>query len=150
MANTFSQIYLHIIFSVKDRERLIKSSYKTELYKYIAQTITNKGQKLIVINGTDDHIHLVISINPDLSCSELVKSIKISSSKWINEKKFLRTKFHWQEGYGVFSYSKSQMSSLIKYVNNQEEHHKRKSFRDEYIELLDKFEIEYDEKYVLG
>ena len=85
-----------------------------------------------------------------MSCSELVKSIKISSSKWINEKKFLRTKFQWQEGYGVFSYSKSQMSSLIEYVNNQEEHHKRKSFRDEYIELLDKFEIEYDEKYILG
>lgn len=150
MANTFSQIYLHIIFSVKDRERLIKDYFRTELYKYITQTITNKGQKLIVINGTDDHIHLVISINPDLRCSELVKSIKISSSKWINEKKLLRTKFQWQAGYGVFSYSKSQMNSLIEYINNQEEHHKRKSFRDEYIELLNKFEIEYDEKYVLG
>lgn len=150
MANTFSQIYLHIIFSVKDRERLIKENFKTELYKYISQIIQNKGQKLIVINGTDDHLHLVISINPDLSCSELVKSIKVSSSKWINEKRFIRTKFQWQEGYGVFSYSKSQMKSLINYVNNQEEHHRRKSFKEEYLELLNKFDIDYDEKYVLG
>lgn len=150
MANTFSQIYLHIIFSVKDRERLIKVSYRTELYKYISQIVINKGQKLIVINGTEDHLHLVISINPNLSCSELVKSIKISSTKWINEKGFLRTKFQWQEGFGVFSYSKSQMNTLIDYVNNQEEHHKRKTFKEEYIELLKKFEIEFDEKYVLG
>lgn len=150
MANTFSQIYLHIIFSVKDRERLIKVSYRTELYKYISQIVINKGQKLIVINGTEDHLHLVISINPNLSCSELVKSIKISSTKWINEKGFLRTKFQWQEGFGVFSYSKSQMNTLIDYVNNQEEHHKRKIFKEENIELLKKFEIEFDEKYVLG
>ena len=150
MANTYSQIYLHIIFSVKDRERLIKEHFRVELYKFITQIIKNKEQKLIVINGTEDHIHIVISIKPDILCSELIKTIKVSSTKWINEKKVLRTKFQWQQGYGVFSYSKSQMKDLIEYVNNQEEHHKRRTFKEEYIDLLNKFEIEYDEKYILG
>jgi REP element-mobilizing transposase RayT len=148
MANTFSQIYLHTIFAVKGRENLISSKWKDELYKYICGIVNNNHQKVYAINGMPDHIHLLLSIKPDCKLSDLMRDIKASSSKWINLKKFVKGKFQWQEGFGAFSYSQSQLDSVIAYIDNQEKHHSKKSFRQEYIELLQKFKIEYDEKYV--
>ena len=149
MANTYSQLYVHIIFSVKNREPLIKDSFRNELFSYIGGIIKNKNQKPLAINGTENHIHLLVGIKPDISLSDLVREIKSNSSKFINEQKYLGTKFNWQEGFGAFSYSHSQLTTVIKYINNQLEHHKKKTFADEYKGFLKKFNIEYDEKYVL-
>ncbi|MDE3144722.1 MAG: IS200/IS605 family transposase [Bacteroidota bacterium] len=148
MANTFSQIYLHTIFAVKGRENLIHHKWKDELYKYICGIVNNNHQKVYVINGMPDHIHVLLSIKPDCALSDLMRDIKSSSSKWINEKKFVLGKFQWQEGFGAFSYSQSQLDNVIAYIDNQEKHHSIKSFKQEYIELLEKFKIEYNEKYV--
>lgn len=148
MANTFSQLYIHIVFSVKGRENLIHSTWKDELHKYICGIVNGNHQKVYAIGGMPDHIHLLVSIKPDCSISELVRDIKSNSSKWINTRKFVRGKFHWQEGFGAFSYAHSQLDMVIKYINNQERHHKIKSFKEEYIEMLQKFRIDYDEKYL--
>ncbi len=148
MANTYSQLYVHIIFSVKNREPLIKESFRNELFSYIGGIIKNKNQKPLAINGTENHIHILVGVKPDISLSDLVREIKSNSSKFINEQKYLRTKFNWQEGFGAFSYSHSQLTTVIKYINNQLEHHKKRTFADEYKEFLKKFNIEYDEKYV--
>lgn len=148
MHNTFAQINIHIVFSVKNRDALILSSIKEELYKYISGIIKNKGQKLLAINGMSDHIHLLISMNTMLSVSELVREIKKHSTGFINDKKILGGKFYWQEGYGAFSYSNSEIPAVIHYIQNQEEHHKKRTFREEYIKLLEEFQIEYGEKYL--
>ena len=148
MANTYTQIHLHIIFAVKYRDGVIMNSWKDELYKYITGIVQNNKHKLIAINGMSDHIHLLIGFRPIQSLSDLLQDVKGNSSKWINERKFVRDKFEWQEGYGAFSYGKSQIKSVINYIENQEEHHKKKTFREEYIEFLNIFEIEYDEKYI--
>ncbi len=148
MANTYSQLYVHIIFSVKNREPLIKESFRNELFSYIGGIIKNKNQKPLAINGTENHIHILVGVKPDISLSDLVREIKSNSSKFINEQKYLRTKFNWQEGFGAFSYSHSQLTTVIKYINNQLEHHKKRTFADEYKEFLKRFNIEYDEKYV--
>ena len=148
MANTFSQIYIHVIFSVKQRENLIGKNWKDELYKYITGIVRNKNQKMISINGMPDHVHLLIGLKPDKSLSDLVRDIKNNSSNFINEKGFVHGKFSWQEGFGAFSYSDSQLDNVINYIENQELHHQRKTFRDEYIDILKKFKIEYDEKYL--
>jgi putative transposase len=148
MANTFSQIYVHTIFAVKGRENLINKKWKDELYKYICGIVNNNHQKVYAINGMPDHIHLLLSIKPDCKLSDLMRDIKASSSKWINDKKFMIGQFRWQEGFGAFSYSQSQINQVIAYIDNQELHHSKKSFKQEYIELLEKFKIEYDEKYV--
>ena len=148
MANTFSQIYIQIIFAVKGRENLISAKWKDELYKYICGIANNNQQKVYSINGMPDHIHLLLSIKPNCSLSDLIRDIKAGSSKWINEKKFVIGKFQWQEGFGAFSYSQSQLDNVIAYINNQEAHHLIKTFKDEYIELLQKFQIEFDERYV--
>ncbi len=148
MANTFTQLYIQVVFTVKGRENVIKNTWKEELYKYICGIVKNKKQKLYIINGMPDHIHILLGINPDISISELMKTIKSNSSKFINEKKFVSGKFQWQEGYGAFSYGQSQLPILINYIKNQEEHHKKKTFKEEYIEFLRKFEIEYNEKYL--
>lgn len=148
MANTYTQIYVHFVFAVKYRLGMIQSGWKEELYKYITGISQNNNHKLLAINGMSDHIHILIGIRPSQSISDLMKDIKQGSSKWINENKFTKSHFEWQEGYGAFSYSKSQINNVIRYIQNQEEHHKTKTFIEEYIEILEKFEIEYDSKYI--
>ena len=148
MANTYTQIFLHVVFSVKGRQNLIQKIWRDELYKYICGIVNGKKQKIYAIGGVADHIHILVSIKPDITISDLVRDIKANSSKWINDKRFVVGKFKWQEGFGAFSYAKSQLDAVISYINNQEQHHKKQSFRDEYTELLQKFNIEYDEKYL--
>lgn len=147
MANTFSQIYIHVVFAVKGRENLIHK-WKDELYKYICGIVNGNHQKVYTINGMPDHIHILLSIKPDCMLSDLMRDIKASSSKWINTKKFVKGKFQWQEGFGAFSCAQSQLDVVIAYIDNQEKHHSKRSFKDEYIELLQKYQIQYDEKYV--
>lgn len=148
MANTYTQITIHIVFAVKHRENLIKKQFREELFKYIAGIIQNKNQKLLAINGVSDHIHILVGISPSITLSDLVRDIKNNSSRFINEKKWVLGKFQWQEGYGAFSYSRSQRSDIIKYIENQENHHAKNSFKEEYLEILKKFEIQYDENYL--
>ncbi|MGB0930985.1 MAG: IS200/IS605 family transposase [Chitinophagales bacterium] len=148
MANTFSQIYIQMVFAVKGRQSLIQKPWKDELYKYMTGVFRNKGQKLLAINGMPDHVHIFIGQKPNVTTSSLVKDVKVASSRFINEKRWVRGKFAWQEGYGAFSYGRSQLDTVIRYIQNQELHHKKWTFREEYIGLLKKFEIEYDEKYL--
>ena len=148
MANTYTQIHIQFVFAVKHRHGIIHQSWKNELYKYITGIIQNNKHKLLIINGMPDHIHILIGMRPTQSISDLVQEIKANSSKWINEQKFTSEKFEWQEGYGAFSYGKSQIKNVIKYIENQEEHHKIKTFREEYLDFLQKFEVDFDEKYI--
>lgn len=148
MANTYTQIHLHLVFAVKYRDGMIQSNWKGELYKYLTGIVQNNKHKLIAINGMPDHIHILIGMRPTQSVSDLLQDIKGSSSKWINEKKFLKTKFEWQEGFGAFSYGNSQIKNVVTYIENQEEHHKKKTFREEYLTFLEKFEVEHDERYI--
>ena len=148
MPGTYSQIYIQIVFAVKGRQNLISPKWKDELHKYIAGIIKGKDQKPIIVNGMQDHIHAFIGLKPSMKISDLVRDIKNNSTNFINDNRFVRGKFCWQEGYGVFSYSHSQINNVYNYILNQEEHHKKKSFREEYLELLKKFEIEYDEKFL--
>ncbi len=148
MSNTYTQIHLQFVFSVKYREAVIDVSWKNELYKYISGIVQNNNHKMICINGMPDHIHLLIGMRPTQSISDLLQDIKGNSSKWINEKHFTKRKFEWQEGYGAFSYSKSQLNNVIAYIEDQEEHHKKKNFKEEYIEILKNFEIDYNEKFI--
>ncbi len=148
MANTYSQIYMHVVFAVKGRKNAISKSWTEELYKYITGVVTNKNQKLMSVNGMPDHIHLLLSINPDCKLSDLVRDIKANSSRWVNEKRFSKLKFAWQHGFGAFSVSKSQVSKVAKYIENQEEHHSKKTFIQEYIEFLRLYEVEFSEKYL--
>jgi putative transposase len=149
MANTFTQIYLHIVFAVKNRISLIQPEWKNELYKYITGIVKQNGHKLIAINGMTNHLHIAIGYKPHQLIPELLQDIKGNSSKWINEKKFIKGKFSWQAGYGAFSFSHSQIDAVVKYIANQEQHHMKKSFHEEYLELLKKYEIVFDEKYIL-
>lgn len=146
--STFSQIYIQVVFAVKGRQSLISKTWEEELYKYITGIITNKQQKLIVINGMPDHIHFLIGMKPSCCLSDLVREIKKSSNTFIKEKKFTKYKFEWQEGYGAFSYSHSALDAVIEYIKNQKEHHKKKSFKEEYIEFLKKFEVDYKKEYL--
>jgi REP element-mobilizing transposase RayT len=139
---------VQFVFAVKYRNGLIIPSLKEELYQYISGIIKHHNHKLLAINGMPDHVHIFIGMRPTQSISDLMQDIKGSSSKWINEKKFLKVKFEWQEGYGAFSYSKSQVDNVINYIKNQEQHHKKESFRDEYLNFLNRFEVDYDEKYI--
>ncbi len=148
MANTYSQITLHIVFAVRGRENLLHKKHRKELFMYISGIIKNKGQKLLSINGMSDHIHILCGIEPKIAISDFVRDIKNNSSKFINEKRWIRGKFIWQEGFGVFSYSKSQRPNLISYIENQEKHHKKKSFKEEYLDMLSEFDVEYDIKYI--
>lgn len=148
--STFSQIYIQVVFAVKGRHSLIAQSWEEELYKYITGIITNKGQKLLAVNGMPDHIHILIGMKPSCCLSDLVREIKKSSNAFVNEKKFSKFKFEWQEGYGAFSYSHSSLDNVIGYIQNQKEHHKKKSFREEYIEFLRKFEVEYKDEYLFN
>jgi REP element-mobilizing transposase RayT len=148
MANTYTQIYIQIVIIVKGRHCLIPDEKKENLYKYIAGIIRNKNHKLISINGISNHIHILIGLNPAEALSYLIKEVKRCSTNFINEQKWLRGKFSWQNGYGGFSYSRSQLDKVINYIKNQEKHHQKKTFREEYIEMLNKFEVEYNEKFI--
>lgn len=148
MANTYTQIHIQAVFTVQNRECIILKRWKDELYKYISGIVQKNEHKLLAINGMPDHIHIFFGLRPSQSLSDLMQDIKGSSSKWINERRFLRSKFSWQEGYGAFSYSKSESSNVIAYIQNQGLHHSGKTFHEEYLELLKEFDINYDDKYV--
>ncbi len=145
---TFSQIYIHVVFVVKHRFPLIKESWEAELYKYITGIVQNKGQKMLAINGTANHIHFLINIKPNCCLSDLIREIKKSSNSFIKEKRFTNLKFEWQKGYGAFSYSHSALDNVINYINNQKEHHREISFKEEYLKFLKKFKIEYNKDYI--
>ena len=148
MAGTFSQIYIQVVFTVKGWENLIGKEWKDELHKYIAGIIKGKEQKPIIVNGMPDHIHAFVGLRPAMAISDLVRDIKNNSSNFINEKRLVKGRFLWQEGYGAFSYSHSHIQNVYDYILNQEEHHRKKTFKEEYIDFLKKFEIEYNEKYL--
>lgn len=148
MANTYTQIYLHVVFAVEGRQSLIQPKHNDELQKYITGIVTAQKQKLIAINNMPDHLHLLVGLRPDASLSQLVRDIKANSSHFINEKRWVMGRFSWQEGFGAFSYSRSQLGDVIRYIENQQKHHARKSFREEYTALLKKFDIEYDPRYI--
>jgi len=148
MANTYTQIYLHIVFAVEGRQNLIMPEHNDELQKYITGIVSGQKQKLIAINNMRDHLHLLVSLRPDSSLSDLVRDVKAGSSKFINEKHWVAGRFSWQEGFGAFSHSRSQLGAVIRYIENQQKHHAKKSFREEYVELLEKFNVDYDKKYI--
>ena len=148
MANTYSQLYTHLVFAVKGRQSLIQPDWKETLYKYIAGIISNQKQKLMIINGMPDHVHILIGIKPDKSISELVRDIKSHSSSFIREQGFVKGRFEWQEGFGAFSVSQSQVPKLILYIQNQELHHKKRSFQSEYLEFLKDYEIDFKPEYL--
>lgn len=150
MANTFTQIYLHLVFAVQNRISLIQPEWKDELYKYITGIVQNNGHKLIAINGMPNHLHIAVGYKPHQLIPDLLQDIKAYSSKWINRKKFIKGNFNWQQGYGAFSFSHSQIDRIVKYINNQEQHHKKQTFREEYLSLLKKYHIQFDEKYILS
>ena len=147
MANTYSQIHVQIVFAVKGRENLIKEQNREELQKYITGIINNKNQKTLAIYCMPDHTHILVGMKPNIAISDLVRDIKANSSSFITDNKWVN-KFNWQEGFGVFSYSKSQLDLVVKYILNQAEHHKKRTFREEYLDFLQRFEIDYDEKYL--
>ena len=148
MANTYTQIHLQLVFAVKYRLSLIQPSWKDELYKYMTGIVQHYEHKLLIVNGMPDHVHLLIGMRPSQSVSELMKQVKGDSSKWINDRGFVNGKFQWQEGYGAFSYAKSDLPNVINYIQQQEEHHRTTTFMQEYKELLDAFEVVYDDKYI--
>ena len=148
MPNTYTQIYIQIVFAVKGRQNLIAKENREELHKYITGIVQNRDQKMLSIFAMHDHIHLLVCLKASIAISDLVRDIKAGSSKFINDSNWMNGKFNWQEGFGAFSYSKSQINNVIKYILNQEEHHKKQSFKEEYLEFLQKFDIEYDEKYL--
>ena len=148
MANTYTQIYIHYVFAVQNRRGLIQNSWKDELYKYMTGTISNKGHKLLAIGGMPDHIHILVSMSPRQSPSDLMADVKRSSSLWINENRFVMGKFSWQEGFGSFSYGKSQIPKIANYIEKQEQHHKKRTFKEEYLKFLKLFEIEFNERHI--
>jgi len=148
MANTYTQVYVQFIFAVQNRMSIIRPEWEDELYRYITGIVQNHNHKLIAINGAGDHVHLFVGLHTTQSMAEFMQDVKEFSSKWINNNEFTKGRFQWQEGYGAFSYSKSQIDQVYKYIMNQKEHHKKKSFSEEYIEFLEKFEVPYDERYI--
>jgi len=148
MSNTYHQVYIQAVFAVKYREAIITSESKSKILSVIGNLINETGCKTLIVNGTEDHVHCLLSLKPTVSISELMKIVKGKSSKFINDHQLTKHKFEWQEGYGAFSYSKSHIDAVYKYIANQEEHHKKENFKDEYISLLNKFNVKFDEKYI--
>lgn len=148
MSSTYSKIYIHIVFAVKNRNSLIQSAWEERLYRYITGIIQNKGHKMIRVNGIANHIHFLIGMNPSGCLSDLIREIKKLSNEFIKENKFTKYKFAWQEGYEAFSYSHSQLDDVIRYISNQKKHHRKKTFKEEYIQFLKKFKIDYQDKYL--
>jgi len=148
MAGTYSQIYVQVVIVVKGRENVLRKEFRDELFKYITGIIAAKGQKAIIVNGVFDHVHCFIGLQPSIALSDLVRDIKNNSSRFINEKRWMRGKFQWQTGYGAFSYSHSQIGRVYNYILNQEKHHASKSFREEYVEILSNYEVDYKPEYL--
>jgi len=148
MAGTYSQIYIQIVFAVQGRQNILNKEWREEVFKYMSGIIKNKGQKPIIVNGVDDHVHAFIGLKPSMALSDLVRDIKNNSSNFINDNKWIKGRFCWQEGYGAFSYSHSQIAYVYNYVLNQERHHAKQAFKDEYFDFLKKFEIEHEVKYM--
>ena len=148
MPNTYTQLHIQFVFAVQNRMSLIHPPWEEELYRYITGIVKNNKHKMIVINGVADHIHLFVGLHPTQAISSFMQVVKGESSEWINKKRFVKGKFQWQERYGAFSYGHSQVSRVCSYIMNQKEHHKKKSFRDEYKELLTKFEVPFEEQYI--
>jgi putative transposase len=148
MANTYTQLNMHVVFSVKGRENMLTANKRPEIFKYISGILTNINQYSLAVNGYKDHIHIFFEMQPTKSLSDIVRIVKANSSKWIKEYNIIPGNFSWQEGYGGFSYSRSQRNDVIQYIMKQEEHHNKKTFREEYFELLKSFEIEFEEQYV--
>jgi putative transposase len=145
MANTYTQIYIHAVFWI--HENYLDESFSAELYSYIGGVLKAKGHKPLAIGGTSNHIHILFGLNPVQSISDLLRDVKSNSSRFLKEKRYIRCRFKWQEGYGGFSYSRSQITRVINYINNQKEHHKKKTFKEEYLEMLKTSGIEFDERY---
>jgi REP element-mobilizing transposase RayT len=148
MANTYHQIYIQTIFAVKYGEAVIEKKWSAELFGVVGNLISEANCKTIIVNGVEDHIHCFIGLRPVVSVSELMQTVKAKSSKYINDHSLTTKRFEWQEGYGVFSYSQSQVDKVYKYIQNQEEHHQKQTFRDEYLDFLKKFKVAYDEQYI--
>jgi len=148
MANTYTQIYIHVVFAVEGRQNLIKPERNDELQRYITGIVSGQRQKLIAINNLPDHLHLLVGLRPDSSLSDLVRDLKAGSSTFINDQRWIAGRFSWQEGFGAFSHPRSQLGTVIRYIENQQKHHARKTFLEEYIALLEKFGVEYDPRYI--
>ena len=148
MPNTYTQLYIHFVFAVKYRQATIQEEWEGRLQKYITGVVQNNGHKLLAINTMPDHLHLFIGLNPKQSISELMRQVKGDSSEFVNKEKFTKRKFYWQDGYGAFSNSRSQIDGVVKYILNQKEHHSTKTFSEEYLEILKDYAVEYDEKYI--
>ncbi|MCO6509670.1 MAG: IS200/IS605 family transposase [Aridibacter famidurans] len=148
MPNTYSQIYIHVVFAVKGRRNLVDKSWREELYKYITGTVQDKRNKMISIGGIEDHIHMLIGLNPSQVLSDLVRDVKVSSTLFINKNRFVMRGFQWQEGYGAFTISREDIPAVAHYIENQERHHKRQSFEEEYKDILDENGIEYEERFL--
>ncbi len=147
-ADTFSQIYIHVVFAVRGRESLINPAWEEQLYRYITGVVQNKGQKMLAVNGVADHIHFLIGMKPDCRLSDLVREVKKSSSVFVKQPQFSRFSFRWQEGYGAFSYSRSSLDQVVRYVMHQKERHQKLTFREEYLQFLKKFDVPYKEEYL--
>ena len=148
MANTYSQINIHCVFAVKGRENIITNTFRNDLHKFMYGILKNDNVFPLAIGGWKDHVHVFFELKPDLKISDLMRMLKATSSKWINDNKLVLGKFQWQEGYGAFSYSRSQRDKVIDYILKQEEHHSKKTFREEYMDMLKKFAVEYKDEYV--
>ncbi len=148
MAGTFTQIYIQAVFAVQGRDNLLQKPWRDEVFKYMAGIIKNKGPKPIIINGVADHTHLFIGLKPSIALSDLIRDVKNNTSNFINEQNWVKGKFSWQEGYGAFSYGHSQIESVYQYILDQEKHHRKKTFREEYLEFLEKFEVPYEERFL--
>jgi REP element-mobilizing transposase RayT len=148
MSNTYTQIHIQCVFAVKYRDAVIDKQWQDRLHKYIIAIVNNNDHRLLAINSMPDHLHLFFGMRPAQSLADLMRMVKAESSEWINNEKLVRGKFRWQEGYGAFSYSKSQTDAVVKYVINQQEHHRKKTFLEEYKEFLQKFGIDYREEYI--
>ena len=148
MANTYTQLYIQFVFSVKGRQNLIRASFRDELEKVMCGIVSNHKCKTYAIYCNPDHTHIFVGMHPNISPSKLMEQVKSGSSKWLNDAKYIAGKFAWQDGYGAFTYSKSHIDNVVKYILNQPEHHKKQTFRDEYLSLLEKFEVDYDPNYL--
>ena len=148
MANTYSQIYLQVVFAVEGRQNLIQKRNKQELHKYITGIVTERGQKLLAVHCMPDHTHVLIGLKPSVALSDVVRDVKNASTNFVNRTKWVAGRFSWQEGFGAFSYGHSQLTGIINYIKDQEQHHASRTFRQEYIQFLKKYEIDHDEKFI--
>jgi len=148
MANTYSQIYIQAVFAVKYRKAVLDKKFRSEILAVIGNLINETECKTILVNGVEDHVHCFFQLKPKISISDVLQIIKAKSSKYINENKLTKKRFEWQIGYGAFSYSQDSIDRVFKYIQNQEEHHANQTFKNEYLEMLEGFQIPFDERYI--